>query len=85
MPPERETALRMNWDPIVLDGTDRSGRPVMFNDTGRLDLDALSKKGVAMPAVLRRHVRALLREAPPAHRAEEDRRFERQRPPFIYY
>ena len=59
MPPERETALRMNWDPIVLDGTDRSGRPVMFNDTGRLDLDALSKKGVAMPAVLRRHVRAL--------------------------
>lgn len=61
LPPEREAALVRNFNPIVLDGCDLHGRPVVFARVGRIDVDDLSRNGVSMTIASRRHIRALER------------------------
>ena len=55
----KEAALRQRFNPRVLDGFDRSGRPIMFASFGQLDVSALAKEGVTTKDLTRRHARSL--------------------------
>ena len=56
-PASVERGLAALYAPLVLDGCDRKGRPVLFAHFGRLDIRAFARAGVTVPMVLRRHVR----------------------------
>ena len=56
-----DAALSPMYKPLLLDGTDGQGRPVMYANFGRLDVAALSLKGINVPTIARRHIRELER------------------------
>ena len=51
--------LVRNFNPVVLDGCDRKGRPIIFVSVGRLEMDLLARNGVTVKLILRRQLRAL--------------------------
>jgi len=58
-PASVQAALDAGYSPIVLDGVDVEGRPVMVNTMGSTDLNALAAKGVTLEMLAKQHARAM--------------------------
>ena len=58
-PASVQAALDAGYQPIVLDGVDIEGRPVMVNTMGSTDLNALAAQGVTLEMLAKQHARAM--------------------------
>lgn len=82
-PTAEEAALGSLYSPVVLDGTDLQGRPVMYSHMGKIDMAALSVRGVSVPVVARRHIRELERCRRRLIEQQAEREGDPYRPPAV--